>query len=590
MGGLLSAEVALVSPEVPTDTDPFRHHILGTINFDTPFLGMHPGVVVSGIGSLFRPAPDPAGTKAATTYSKDYESRPMPYIDGQEPASIPATSSLHLVESQSSAQSGRSDSTATSPLATYGSSSLTSIQPVSSSLASPTNDPNYNPPFPNDMGVPTRTGWNNAFHFIMKHSDGLTQATKSYVTSHLEFGGCMADYKGLQSRYSRIRALEDVDQLRKDRSRSSQPTRRIRFANYYTASTGRPSKEKLEKSDLPYGHEGQSSKLLITDESIGQELQDINVSSPSNQSPPKSPQIFVEEYKEWGVVSKDPQNPDEPHPETGHDFTSDDGAISDVSQGMNHMDPSPISDDEDQGVVEDRNAGKDEASLETVSTSTSTLATVPSTPSVISPTLQKSPSLPPIPPEPTEPSPFEPSKYPDKDTRKLAEKDYSRLLKAYQRAIKDRDGAIKDRRKLLEKREKNARLAREKQIKLDEKERVKAEKEEVKRLHSLESSRTSSNPKAESVESSTTNIKDVSAPPKDLKAEKPKRDKKFCMLPPKVNGRLDQCWVRVYMVGVDEVGAHCGLFFVGEHYEGLVADVGARIEEWVKEDGRVRGG
>ena len=38
------------------------------------------------------------------------------------------------------------------------------------------------------------------------------------------------------------------------------------------------------------------------------------------------------------------------------------------------------------------------------------------------------------------------------------------------------------------------------------------------------------------------------------------------------------------MDGVDEVGAHCGLFFPGPHYESLVGDVGARIEEWVKED------
>jgi len=66
-------------------------------------------------------------------------------------------------------------------------------------------------------------------------------------------------------------------------------------------------------------------------------------------------------------------------------------------------------------------------------------------------------------------------------------------------------------------------------------------------------------------------------------AEKKKKDKKFCMLPPKIDGKRDSCWVRVYMEGVDEVGAHCGLFFIGPQYETLVGDVGARIEDWVRE-------
>lgn len=38
------------------------------------------------------------------------------------------------------------------------------------------------------------------------------------------------------------------------------------------------------------------------------------------------------------------------------------------------------------------------------------------------------------------------------------------------------------------------------------------------------------------------------------------------------------------MKGVDEVGAHCGLFFVDERYERLVGDVAGRVEGWVKEE------
>lgn len=57
------------------------------------------------------------------------------------------------------------------------------------------------------------------------------------------------------------------------------------------------------------------------------------------------------------------------------------------------------------------------------------------------------------------------------------------------------------------------------------------------------------------------------------------------MLPSKNNqGERDPAWVRVFMKDMDEVGAHCGLFFLGETYERLVGDVGADIEEWVKDD------
>src|ERR1700687_3425486 len=51
MGGLLAAEAA-------TDRSNKSHRIIGMIAFDTPYLGMHPHVVVSGIASLFPKCPD----------------------------------------------------------------------------------------------------------------------------------------------------------------------------------------------------------------------------------------------------------------------------------------------------------------------------------------------------------------------------------------------------------------------------------------------------------------------------------------------------------------------------------------------------
>ena len=50
MGGILAAEVALLGSD-PRQAfgSAFRHRIVGTICFDTPFLGMHPGVITSGM-------------------------------------------------------------------------------------------------------------------------------------------------------------------------------------------------------------------------------------------------------------------------------------------------------------------------------------------------------------------------------------------------------------------------------------------------------------------------------------------------------------------------------------------------------------
>jgi hypothetical protein len=65
--------------------------------------------------------------------------------------------------------------------------------------------------------------------------------------------------------------------------------------------------------------------------------------------------------------------------------------------------------------------------------------------------------------------------------------------------------------------------------------------------------------------------------------KKPASERHFCLLPSKnKRGERDPKWVRVFMKDMDEVQAHCGLFFVTEAYEKLVGDVGTMIEEWVR--------
>ena len=192
LGGILAAEVVLLPPYSPHTPDIFRHRILGLVAFDTPFLGMHPGVIGTGIASLFRTDSTP------------------------------------------------SEKTANRNLSPGSPSSFDFSGPFADDLSRlPSEDPNFNPAFANDIHIPQRTPIQKAIRFVNKHSDGLTSATKQYALSHLEFGGCMADYPGLKRRYESIRSLEDVDELGQQRDQFGRFSHRVRFVNYYSASTGR---------------------------------------------------------------------------------------------------------------------------------------------------------------------------------------------------------------------------------------------------------------------------------------------------------------------------------------------------------------
>ncbi|TVY62710.1 hypothetical protein LSUE1_G009244, partial [Lachnellula suecica] len=520
MGGILSAEVALQKPQSPATGKPFRHRILGTISFDTPFLGMHPGVIVSGIGSLFRPANPPPGQR-------------------------PAQSSTSGATSPTASAS--SPSYAGSIIDSDAASQISLVQSITSPLANPSpKDPFFNPAYPNDVRLPERKGWSNLLHFVTKHSDSLTSATKSYFMSHIEFGGCLADYPGLKNRYERLRALEDVDDL------ANRDAKRVRFTNYYTASTGRPKAPKVPPEQKDEDGNPQP---------IETEMQDMSLDGAESHSSATTPRISVEEFHDAEERRQDettPQSVDEGDVSSVKAQIENLGESSGVQDDfqeppeMRHIDSMPIEDDEE--IPEP---------LTTTETEASEAPT-----QEIKPTASE-PSLPPIPPEPTEPDPIDLSAYTDKDSRKIAEKEQKRIMKVYQQAVKDRESAIKDRRKLVEKREKKARQDQEKQLKAEEKQRLKEEKEEEKRKATI-----NPEPPKERQASVTSAVKD----------DKPKRDKKFCMLPPEYGGKRDKCWVRVYMEGVDEVGAHTGLFFPGPQYESLVGDVGARIGKWVEED------
>jgi len=252
--------------------------------------------------------------------------------------------------------------------------------------------------------------------------------------------------------------------------------------------------------------------------------------------------------------------------------------------------------------------------------------------------------LPPIPPLPEFSKGPDLDAIADKDLRKQAEKEARRAQKAYEQAVKNRDRAIKERQRLLEKQRKKAAKETEKLAKADDKKRrqdeaalKKAQDAEARKAagdeqppppplaqkgrsatgsasqkeparprgHSVASQRdadeltralqrqaseaakaSSSSAAGAGASSSPTASSPPSSPAAEAKdaakpAKKP-RDRKFITLPRRV--AVDPTWVEVRMEGVDEVGAHCGLFFAGPRYEVLVHDVGERVVGWVHDD------
>jgi pimeloyl-ACP methyl ester carboxylesterase len=538
MGGLLSGEVVLMPPSGPAGR-PFKHRILGTINFDVPFLGMHPGVVKSGLASMFTSGEDPS----------DKWSPELQPVLSNDTASM-------------------SDYTL-SPTSSLGGRTDTLWQP-------PQSDPNLNPSFNNDVILPVRKGWQNAMHFVGKHwhNGHFINATRKLVTSHMEFGGAMANYPELKGRYSKIRTLEAEDgNVRKSIVKNGQVPARVRFVNYYTACTGRPKKDKSPMGGLsPSANASRTSLTPSMADEAGRGRQ--NISSDERRvatERSKSPGISLEEHSDEGVVKKVPEIP-----------SSDDEDWEEAVENLTIDDPQA--------------ARKD------------------------------------LPELPAPPPPLDVSYIKDAATRKLVEDEHARAVELYEKAVKERQlAAEKNDKELVEKAsssrndaqaatqnvEKEIRDAQtaakskpESEMTHSEREALRLQRErermeaEGRRLRGEPSperkpdppisvpapSNLPSNPYLSSLDrlpstaESTTSRSRSPAP-----NAAPKKDRKFCTLPPKdSNGERDPLWVRIFMENVDEVGAHCGLFYIDERYERLVGEVADRVERWVNEDSDAR--
>ncbi|KAL8683081.1 MAG: hypothetical protein Q9186_000895 [Xanthomendoza sp. 1 TL-2023] len=522
MGGLLAAEVALL-PLASHSAIPLRHHILGTVNLDVPFLGVHPGIITSGISSLFRKGPSQSdGSKTERLMT------PNSSVDLPEP--FPSPSQLE------------DTSASTAPPCS------SSLLPSMSSLSPDSEDAGPGPPDPtiSEQGMMSR-----AIYFINKHSDGLTKATKSYLTSHIEFGSCLADYKGLIERHSRIRALED------------NPRSRVRFVNYYTASTGRPKKQKLphpvEDGVKPMGSSNSST-------SLESELRGLNLSASDTG---------LQHLRTRASIDVEQDNTLDPSIIPSQDAS--DAESSRASEEKTLETSGQSSSGFINPTTHDSRGIPSSTAVTTINPNSSDPSTTPS----IDP-------FPPLPTLPTKPPPFDSTSYTDKDALKIASRDHDRAMKAYNRLLKDRDSAIKDRRKLLAKR-----------AKATAKEQQKAAKGKGKLDGKPDSpiaaeNNGNPNPTREGyfdpplpttvVQTDPTEIPAAKVKsPKPHTQSQPPKYRPFCLLPHQV----DPTWIRVVMRDVDEIDAHCGLFVrEGDHYEGFVREVVERICAWVEDGGR----
>ncbi|KAI1327965.1 hypothetical protein F5Y16DRAFT_370247 [Xylariaceae sp. FL0255] len=534
MGGLIAADVVLMPSQDRSRR--FKHHILGTVHLDVPLLGMHPGIVISGISSLFRKKEPPKPAGEPSIYS---DPGPGTSNLGSPP---PYSPSIHSDPSTSS---------------------LSSPPPPFAAAPTLGNDENFNPNFVNDVRIQERGWWRNVMHFVDKHnSEGLIDAARKHVKSHLEFGGALADISSLKTRYETIRKLEDIDDLMEHGS--SDDTPRVRFVQYYTVCHGYPKTPKPDSSQRDLiSSPGESGMGLAAP-----------TSQISTALPPAPPIPSLPSLPSHNNIKSDSMG----------EYDSQSSILGSERSSLELMSPEPLLEEnsrEEKPVVE--------PDPEAVALSNELAA------------LEF--GLPPVPELPAKPEPPNLDQYTDKDARKQAEKEAKRVQKAYDQAVRDRLKTIKEREKIIEKRKKRKAQEEEKAKKDSDK---KAKEDEKAKKREDDNAGTSAIPTPAPVQTSVSSplptithetslspsiSRDTPTTPAAIASsttattttsKKPPKDRTFCNIAKDSRtGEVDSRWIRVYMKDMDEVAAHTGLFFAGEHYERLVGDVSGTIVDWV---------
>lgn len=151
-------------------------------------------------------------------------------------------------------------------------------------------NPNFDPPFRNDVRLAERGFFKGIMHFVNKHENNLTRSIIDRVVSPLKFAGCVNNYSELRRRYRHLMDLEAAESS----------SERVRFVNYYTASTGHPKKEKKTKTPKERkggksSKESKHSQETDIDQSENQtETEDIRQIQDTTNSPPQESKILAD--------------------------------------------------------------------------------------------------------------------------------------------------------------------------------------------------------------------------------------------------------------------------------------------------------
>ncbi|KAI1462288.1 hypothetical protein F4805DRAFT_452820 [Annulohypoxylon moriforme] len=559
MGGMLAADIALMPSRDQYRIGYFLHRILGTVHLDVPLLGLHPGIITAGIASLFRSKPDKPDQATAPE-------DPIPEDESAAPISNVTSASASIYSDPSSASIFSSQS---------------SSSPGIRGPHGITFDPNFNPAFPNDVRFQDRGWWRNIVHFVEKHSsEGIVDAATNHIMSHLEFGGCLLDGNGLKTRYENIRKLEDVDDIKHHGFPHVPP--RVRFTQYYTVCHGYPkaqnSKNRPETPEMP----NSPRSAPLTPQASFQDHKSPSRKSNLTNGASDEDYFSADGEESPGLQLLDPEPiPEEPEPMEKPDIShqpSEDSKGKSLESGLVDVKPSDSGDNENSNPQQNQenhlskeSSGDDRAKTTELSDAIATLAL----------------DLPAIPELPNEPEPPNLEQYKDKDTRKQVEKEAKRAQKDYAKLVKERDRTIKERQKIFDKRKKKLAQETEKREKEEQKRRKKEEAmAAAQSVSNLEEQTSKDGLDSLTLEESGGSYHDVALEQSQSKTKPPKppKERKFCNTPPKVDGQMDSKWIKIFMKDTDQVGAHTGLFFKGEHYERLVGDVGETIVNWVQDD------